>query len=111
MAGNNDIVQQEDIPQQVSAIVRSLEPEAEIRLYGSRARGDCGNDSDWDFLVLLDGPVEETRKDAIRFRLYKLEVESGELISSFIVDREDWNSSLYQALPFHQNVGREGIPL
>ena len=111
MAGNSDIVQQEGIPRQVSKIVRSLESEAGIHLYGSRARGDCENDSDWDFLILLDGPVEEARKDAIRFLLYKLEVESGELISSFIVDREAWNSPLYQAMPFHQNVGREGIPL
>ena len=23
-------------------------------LYGSRARGDARNDSDWDFLILLD---------------------------------------------------------
>jgi predicted nucleotidyltransferase len=111
MGGESEGIQQESIPRQVGEIVRSLEPEAEIRLYGSHARGDSRSDSDWDFLILLKGPLDEARKDALRFRLYALEVESGQLISSFIVHRKDWDSALFQAMPFRQNVVREGVPL
>ena len=43
---------------QVKEAVWKIEPTAEVILYGSRARGDSTCESDWDFLVLVDGPVE-----------------------------------------------------
>ncbi len=38
----------------IKAAVLAIEPEAEVLLFGSRARGDAREDSDWDVLVLLD---------------------------------------------------------
>ena len=35
---------------QVKQLIHQIEPEAEIILFGSRARGDAAPDSDWDFL-------------------------------------------------------------
>ncbi|HHW11119.1 MAG TPA: nucleotidyltransferase domain-containing protein [Firmicutes bacterium] len=40
-----------------------MEPDADILLFGSRARGDATADSDWDFLILVNGKVDERRKD------------------------------------------------
>ena len=37
-----------------------LPPGSHAYLYGSRARGDAGEDSDWDILILLDKPKIET---------------------------------------------------
>ena len=37
--------------------VNEIDDNAEIILYGSRARGDERIDSDWDILVLTDYPV------------------------------------------------------
>jgi len=37
--------------------VNEMDDNAEIILYGSRARGDERIDSDWDILVLTDYPV------------------------------------------------------
>jgi predicted nucleotidyltransferase len=34
--------------------IRSKDPNAEIFLFGSRARGDNRKDSDWDVLILID---------------------------------------------------------
>ena len=34
--------------------IREAEPTAQIILYGSRARGDAREDSDWDVLVIVD---------------------------------------------------------
>ncbi|MBQ2096680.1 MAG: nucleotidyltransferase domain-containing protein, partial [Bacteroidales bacterium] len=33
---------------------KTMEPGSKVWLYGSRARGDNGPNSDWDLLVLLD---------------------------------------------------------
>ena len=57
-------------------------PEAEIFLYGSRSRGDALSESDWDFLILVNGFISDERTDRIRHRLYEIEWESGEVISS-----------------------------
>ena len=40
---------------QVKQTIHEIEPEADIILYGSRARGDAHPESDWDFLILLAG--------------------------------------------------------
>ena len=97
--------------EEIRQAVREVEPDAEIILYGSRSRGDALSESDWDFLILVDGPLSDERTDRIRHRLYEVEWESGEVISSIVRNREEWNSGLYQAIPFHQRVQQEGIRL
>ncbi len=91
--------------------IRAVEPGADIFLYGSRARGDAEPDSDWDLLILVDGLITSARKSAIRHRLYEVEWDSDEVLTSVIFSRQDWNSRLYQAMPFHQNVERDGLAL
>ncbi len=91
--------------------MHETEPEAEIILYGSQSRADASSESDWDLLILVDGPITDERIDRIRHPLYELEWESDEVISSIVRSREEWNSDLYQAMPFHQRVQQEGIRL
>jgi predicted nucleotidyltransferase len=99
----------QSIPTQVSSTIHALEPAAEITLFGSRSRGDAGPESDWDFLILLEGPVPDDRKDSLRHALYEIELESGELISSIIVSRDHWEDPRFQEAPFYRNVEREGL--
>lgn len=96
---------------QVKDAVLQIEPTAEVVLYGSRARGDSRAESDWDFLVLVDGPVDDDRVDGIRHRLYKIEWESDEILSAIVRSREQWNNLPLSSTPFHQNVEAEGIAL
>lgn len=91
--------------------VHAIEPTAQIILYGSRARGDAAPDSDWDLLVLLDGPVTYGRIDGVRHRLYQLEWDTNTVLSSIVRNKEEWDSSLYGAMLFHENVEREGMRL
>jgi predicted nucleotidyltransferase len=104
-------MKRDELTEQIKQAVHDMEPEAEIILYGSRSRGDATSESDWDILVLVDGPITDERTDRIRHRLYEVEWESGEVISSIVRSREEWNSDLYQAIPFHQHVQQEGIKL
>ena len=91
--------------------VRELLPGAEVILYGSRARGDAGPESDYDLLVLVDGPVDWRLEDQKRQCLYDLELETGAVVTISAYNRSDWRSPLYRAMPFTQNVEREGIVL
>ena len=101
----------EALLERVKQTIREMEPDAEIILYGSRAREDSRAQSDWDFLILLDGPVNDERVDKIRHRLYEIEWESDEVLCCIVRSREEWNSPLWECMPFHQNVELEGIVL
>jgi predicted nucleotidyltransferase len=102
-------MQRDQLINLVKQTVHEEEPGAELILYGSRSRGDAVPESDWDFLILVDGTVSDERIDKIRHRLYEIEWESGEVISSLVRSRKEWNSELYQAMPFHKRVQQEGI--
>ena len=93
---------------QVKNKVQEVSPDAEVILYGSRARGKAHSDSDWDFLILTDRNSNELT-DMIRHKIYEVEWESGEVLSSIVRSRKEWNSRKYRLLPFHHNVDREGV--
>lgn len=91
--------------------IHNVEPAARVILYGSRARGDAQPDSDWDLLVLLNGPVDHRRAAVVRHRLYPLELEADIVVSAMVLSHDEWNTPLSQAMPFHANVVREGVEL
>lgn len=95
----------------VRTAVVDLEPTAKVILYGSRARGDTGADSDWDFLILLEGQVEVNRIDRVRARLYTIELEFDQILSSLIIARDEWEQAEFMASPFHENVVLAGVTL
>jgi len=99
------------VAEQIRRAVESVEPGARIILYGSRARGDARPDSDWKLLILVDGPVDHRRKRQLGHCLYKVELDSGQVLSPMLCNRQDWDSSAYRAMPLRQQVEREGIPL
>lgn len=100
-----------DLLARVKQVIREVEPDAEIMLYGSRARGDAGSESDWDFLILLDGLVDDDRTDKIRHRLYELEWESGEVLSCIVRSRQEWQTPRYRSTSLHKIIEREGVLL
>jgi predicted nucleotidyltransferase len=97
--------------ERIKSTIREIEPAATIVMYGSRARGDARPESDWDFLVLLPGTVDDARADAIRHRVYEIEWDSGEVLTCVIRSRTEWDSPRYRPVPFRENVQREGVVL
>ena len=90
--------------------IKEIDPNAQIILYGSRARGDERNDSDWDILVLTDYPVDIKKESIFRDHLYDLELETGEPFSIFVYSKADWNTK-QKVTPFYFNVTNQGIQL
>ena len=99
------------ILQNVESAVHAVVPGADIVFYGSRARGDADRFSDWDFLILVDPPLTNKLTCEIRERLFDIELETDNVLSSIIRTKIEWGSRNYAAIPFKQAVDAEGIIL
>lgn len=100
---------QTEISELVRAAVQNIEQNAQVILFGSRARGDNRSDSDWDFLILLDREPTIALKDEIRERLYEIELETDEVISTIIHQKKEWEERA--VMPIHQIIEEEGIEI
>ncbi len=91
--------------------IRSIDPLAEVILYGSRARGEALPDSDYDLLILTNNKVSLKKEDLFCRQLFPIELETGAVLTVIALSRKDWDSSLYKAMPLYQNVRKDGIVL
>lgn len=101
----------EQILSEIKKTVLAQEPDAEIILYGSYARGDYRSDSDIDILVLLDKEnisYEDEKK--IAYTLYDLEFKNHQVISPVIRSRKIWYEK-YPNTGLFINIQKEGIHL
>lgn len=89
--------------------IRKFDKNAEIILFGSRARGDFQRESDWDLLILLTRLINEEIKEKIRDELFEIELETEQSISSIIQSEKSWND--FYITPFYQNIKKEGVRL
>lgn len=93
-----------------SAILK-VDPTAEVILFGSRARGEAEEDSDYDLLILTDGEDGPRRARLFLDKIFPVEIETGAVISFILRSRARWNAAPFVATPFHRNVEREGLRL
>jgi predicted nucleotidyltransferase len=98
--------------------IREKEDDAQLILFGSRARQEETPESDWDLLVLLPGPVNEQRRKALRVHLYthsvlKAAANRNAAIRSKlawqIMSKQDWETSPVKDGSLHWNVTAFGI--
>ena len=66
-------------------------------------------DSDRDFLIIADHPLDREIITKLKDGLYDIELENDEVVSSIIRSRQEWSSPEYDALPFKKAVEREGV--
>ena len=105
MIKNNEIILM------IKESIKAIAPRATIILYGSYARGDSNSDSDIDILILLD-KKNVTRDDEIKIKypLYDIEFDTGQIISPLVISKKKWNT-LHRITPFYYNVTKEGVVL
>lgn len=90
--------------------IRAAEPTAQIILYGSRARGDAREDSDWDVLVIIDKPRLSLKdRSNIQYPVWDKGLDLGQEINVFPYTRQQWEQSSLSL--FKYNVIKEGITL
>ena len=99
-----------DILFQIQQLGRQLLPEdAHLLLYGSRARGDYHEGSDWDLLILLNRPQEASDFQNIVYPLMELGFDMGEYFSVQTYSQEEWEAMHF--LPYYKNVEQDKIML
>ncbi len=96
---------------QISQTAWKVAPKAKhVVLFGSQARGDARDDSDWDILVLLDKDrINLEDIDEVSYPLRELGWELGEDINTVLYTVDDWEKSSFT--PFYKNVTKDGIEL
>jgi predicted nucleotidyltransferase len=88
-------------------------PVERVLLYGSRARGDYGPDSDADVAVILPHGAEDCKLLWMLTGLaYEVFVDAGIMIQPVPVSSRDWaDPDRFPRPSFLRNVAREGIQL
>ncbi len=95
----------------IKELVNKVDPKAQVILYGSFARGDQRKNSDLDILILLDKQyISYSDEKQIKYPLYDLEFETGQIISPLVLSKNAWEHK-HKLSPFFENVSKEGIVL
>jgi len=93
----------------VKQAVFSIDKNATVILFGSRARGDAKKDSDWDFLILTQHQADNKRKELFRNKLVETEILAEQTINTVIFSRNQWKK--YKITPLYYFINKDGIIL
>lgn len=97
--------------EQIATLGRNILPkDASLWLYGSRARGEAGEDSDWDLLILLN----KDKREPADYEMYCWPFNDygftyNQYVSPKVYTRKEWSTLKYA--PFAQNVEHDKIVL
>ena len=113
-ANNKSFVPSSDIQslllRELKAYVLTNDPEAEVYLFGSRARQEAGDDSDWDFFVVTDQPNRRNSENQLINGVYDLMLKFDTLIQVLVYSKDVYNRGL-SPNPLFDAVRKEGIKL
>jgi len=80
----------------------------ELRLFGSRARGDAEEGSDFDVLVIVDRRTDDVREIVLDADIEMMN-RYEKLFAALIYDKSEWQKA--RSFPHAWNIEREGIVL
>ena len=93
----------------ICTLKRQLLPNDRMILFGSQARGDAREDSDWDLLVLLDKEKITYEDEDKVYPFVLMGWDYGTYLSIKTYTENEWESG--KMFPFYKNVEREGIEI
>jgi len=80
----------------------------QIRLFGSRARGEVQDGSDYDMLVIVDQRTADVHAIILDIESQLME-RYGVLVATVLRSKEEWQQT--QGFPLARNIAREGVLL
>jgi predicted nucleotidyltransferase len=112
MAKNKNVASTNtDIPAQLRRLKREVLPNDRLILFGSQARGDSNENSDWDLLVLLRRPTGSMadRYGKYGFPFLEYGWTLGKHFSVKVYAEDEWEQSKFTL--FHKNVEHDGVEI
>ena len=104
------IIMNTKIFKDIQSLKREILPNERMILFGSQARGDAREDSDWDLLVLLDkGKKTSDDENNYSYPFTELGWNYGVAINSILCTKKQWERN--KNFPFYENVRTEGIEI
>lgn len=97
-----------EILRKIRESVKSAVADSTIVFFGSRARGNSQEHSDWDVLILVERLSPEI-KDRVYDVLYDVELEHDIIIGPLILLRDEWENKRFKNHPLHDEIDREGV--
>ena len=96
--------------EEIQVLKRQILPNERVILFGSQARGDAREDSDWDLLVLLNKEKRNFIEDYGQYGYPFSEIgdKYGAYVSVKIYTKKDWEA--YPSI-FRYNVEQDGIEI
>lgn len=95
----------------IGEVVRTILPEAQVLLFGSRARNAAAGDSDYDILIIISHTLDIHSKLDLRTHIRKQLLERG--IRCDVLIQSEQEIQRKKELPGHivRSALREGVPL
>ena len=105
------MVKKEHILKSIQALGEKILPNGtRLVLFGSQARGDEREDSDWDLLILIDSNhLNADTFESYAYPFVELGWEYGTYFSPKIYSFKEWERR--KGTPFYNNVNNEGMIL
>lgn len=105
------MTKKDQILSKIINVVNTTVPNSELYLYGSRARGNHDEFSDWDLLILINSnKVSFDYETRIMDAFYEIELETGEVFTPMVYSKNDWLEN-YSFTPLFENIQKEGVRL
>ena len=77
-----------ELMQRCKEAIKKAVPNSDVILYGSRARGEAQEYSDYDILIIVNGPVDMDIENKIRENVYPLELETFDVLTLIIYSKQ-----------------------
>jgi len=96
---------------EIQTLKRQILPNEKVILFGSQARGDAHENSDWDLLILLNKDKRNFIEDSNTYAYPFAEIgfKYGKTIMAMIYTTSEWKNRKPSLL--YKNIERDGIEI
>lgn len=94
----------------LQSIITATTPDAEIMLFGNRAKGAYNAQSDWDILILTTNDYANTLKWKLQEKLFAVTIQQGTRVNILLTQKGKWYTEK-EYEPFRKRIEAELLPV